>query len=239
MAESEAPRNGRTDSASSRSQTLDRGIRVLEILRDRGRSMTIVDLARSLDVHRSIIYRILRTLEDHRLVARTSDGGYELGPGLPTLARGVSRPLQSAALPVLSALADETGMTAFVVVPSGKEAVTLLTVEPRQSLAHIAYAPGVRHPLDRGAPGLALLAARPKRTGERSEVAQVREHGWAYSRSEVLAGMSAVAAPILSATTMASVALIFLEPAEGRPEERRELGERVRAAAKEITAAQA
>ncbi|PSL00929.1 IclR family transcriptional regulator [Murinocardiopsis flavida] len=238
MADGATPRNHGTEPSGSRSQTLDRGVRVLETLRDRGRPMTIIDLARSLEVHRSIIYRILRTLEDHRLVARTADGGYELGPGLPALARGVSRPLQSAALPVLSGLADETGMTAFVVVPSGDEAVTLLTVEPRQSDAHIAYAPGVRHPLDRGAPGLALLAARPERAGERSEVARVRESGWAYSRSEVLTGMSAVAAPIPSAPAPASVALIFLEPPEGDPEERRVLGERVRAAAKEITAGQ-
>ncbi|MBB6170684.1 DNA-binding IclR family transcriptional regulator [Nocardiopsis mwathae] len=226
----------RADSPGTRSQTLDRGIRALEVLREAPGPMSIAELARALEVHRSIIYRILRTLEDHRLVSRTREGAYELGLGLPALARGVSRGLQSAALPVLSTLADSTGMTAFLVVPSGDEAIMLATVEPRQSVAHIAYAPGVRHPLDRGAPGLAVLAALPPREGERAEVEEVRERGWAYSRSEVLPGMSAVAAPVSSATAVASVAVIFLESACPDERDRRQLGERVRAAAKEIMA---
>ncbi|CAM3855462.1 helix-turn-helix domain-containing protein [Nocardiopsis rhodophaea] len=226
----------RADAPGTRSQTLDRGIRALEVLHEAPGPMSISELARALEVHRSIIYRILRTLEDHRLVSRTRDGTYELGLGLPALARGVSRGLQSAALPVLSSLADATGMTAFLVVPSGDEAITLANVEPRQSVAHIAYAPGMRHPLDRGAPGLAVLAALPPREDERAEVGQVRERGWAYSRSEVLPGMSAVAAPISTATDVASVAVIYLESACPDERGRQELGERVRSAAKEIMA---
>ncbi|GAA3735842.1 DNA-binding IclR family transcriptional regulator [Spinactinospora alkalitolerans] len=229
-----ADRGRRPDSAGTRSQTLDRGIRVLEALRDAQAPMAIAELARSLGVHRSIVYRILRTLEDHRLVSRTADGAYELGLGLPILARGVRHDLQSAALPVLSLLANDLGRTAFLVVPSGNEAITLLTVEPRQSVAHIAYAPGMRHPLDRGAPGLAVLAAWPPRPDERPEVAEVRCRGWAYSRSEVLPGMSAVAAPIHSAAVVASVATVYLETPVPGGRSRQELGERVLAAAKEI-----
>ncbi|WP_046472491.1 IclR family transcriptional regulator [Allosalinactinospora lopnorensis] len=223
-------------SPGTRSQTLDRGIRALEALREKAGPMSIAELARALDVHRSIAYRILRTLEDHRLVARTREGSYELGLGLPVLARGVSHGLQSAALPVLSALADETGMTSFLVIPSGDEAITLATVEPRQSVAHLAYAPGVRHPLDRGAPGLAVLAALPPREGERPEVQEVREQGWAYSRSEVLPGMSSVAAPVASATEVASVAVVYLDASQAGGRDRQALGERVLSAAKEIVA---
>ncbi|GLU47784.1 IclR family transcriptional regulator [Nocardiopsis ansamitocini] len=227
-------RGPRPDFPGTRSQTLDRGIRVLEILHEAGAPMTIAGLAGELKVHRSIIYRILRTLEDHRLVGRTGEGSYELGLGLPVLARGVSPGLQSAALPAMSLLANETGKTAFLVVPSGGEAITLLSVEPRQSVAHIAYAPGMRHPLEQGAPGMALLSAWPPRQGERPEVARAREQGWAYSRSEVLPGMSSVAAPITSTAGPAAVSVVYLEAPALTPEERAELGLRVRAAAREI-----
>ncbi|MDA0567627.1 helix-turn-helix domain-containing protein [Streptomonospora sp. S1-112] len=230
----------RSGAAGTRSQTLDRGIRALELLHRAGRPMSIAELARGLEVHRSIIYRILRTLEDHRLVARTPEGAYELGLGLPVLARGVSHDLQSAALPVLSALADEVAMTAFLVVPSGAEAITLTSVEPRLAPAHVAHAPGVRHPLDRGAPGIALLAAQAPQPHERPEVAQARARGWAYSRDEVLAGMSSVAAPVPGPPARpgaAAVAVIYVEGAHGDDDtDRAALAERVRAAAKEIAA---
>ncbi|RNL83475.1 IclR family transcriptional regulator [Halostreptopolyspora alba] len=226
--------SGRGDPSGTRSQTLDRGLRALEVLRENAAPMSIAELARSLEVHRSIAYRILRTLEDHRMVSRTRDGHYELGLGLPVLARGVSHGLQSAALPVLSSLADEKRMTAFLVVPSGEEAITLTTVEPRHSVAHLAYAPGVRHPLDRGAPGRALRAALPPREGEPSEVAEVRARGWAHSRSEVLPGLSSVAAPVTSDTVVASVAVVYLDTTVEIDE--RTLGERVHSAASEIMA---
>ena len=59
---------------SAHSQTLSRGIRLLEMLAEAPAPMTIAELAESLGVHRSIAYRILRTLEDHRLVMRDASG---------------------------------------------------------------------------------------------------------------------------------------------------------------------
>src|SRR6185312_15125652 len=47
------------------SQTLSRGIRILELLGDAGEPLTIDEVARRLGVHRSVGYRLLRTLEDH------------------------------------------------------------------------------------------------------------------------------------------------------------------------------
>lgn len=216
------------------SQTLDRGLRVLETLAAQGRPQTIAQLAAALGVHRSIVYRILRTLTDHRLVRRTPDGTFELGLGLPALARSVSEPLQTAALPELSELANEVGMTAFLVVPEHEEAVTLVSVEPRHSTAHVSYRPGVRHPVNRGAPGLALLAGGPPRPQERAEVTRARREGFARSEGEVLAGMTAVAAPVLdrAGTVRASVAVVFVDTGADAAA----LGNRVAAAARNVTA---
>jgi DNA-binding IclR family transcriptional regulator len=184
----------------------------MEVLADGGGPLTIAQLTAVLGVHRSIVYRILRTLEDHRLVGRTPDGSFVPGVGLSTLARSVSRDLQNAALPELAAVANEVRMTCFVVVPDGQDCVTLASVEPRHSVASVVQRPGTRHPLDRGAPGLALLATRPPTDGERTELADVRREGYARSHDEVIPGLSSLAVPISSAnrSTLAAVALVYL-----------------------------
>lgn len=195
------------------SQTLDRGVRALELLAEAGEALSTAELARRLGVHRSIAYRIVRTLADHRLVARDSDGRLMPGVGLAVLSRSVQSTLQTAALPELSDLANDLGMTAFLVVGDGGEAVTVESVEPRHSVVHVSYRPGVRHPVERGAPGLALLAGAPPVDGERSEVAQARTSGWVQTRGEVLPGMRAVAAPVVSRRheVAGAVSVVFVD----------------------------
>ena len=67
---------------ASPSQTLSRGIRALEILADAPHPLTIAELADAMGVHRSVAYRILRTLEDHSLLVRDDGGRVQPGPGL-------------------------------------------------------------------------------------------------------------------------------------------------------------
>ncbi|MGC5019183.1 IclR family transcriptional regulator [Micromonospora sp. DT47] len=211
------------------SQTLDRGLRILEVLAAADGPRSIAELTQSIDVHRSIVYRMVRTLEDHRLVTRRQDGRYELGLGLSALARSVRPALQSAALPALSALADEVGMTAFLVVPEGDEVVTLVSVEPRRSHVHVTYRPGVRHAIHLGAPGHAVLAGRPPKPGEPEHVTAARGRGWASSYGEVLSGMRSVAAPVVDnrGEVMAAMAVVYV----GAESDPADLGQRVIAAA--------
>ena len=64
-----------TDGAGTpASQTLDRGIRILEHLAAAGSPQSIMDIAAGVDLHRSITYRLLRTLETHELVERDTAG---------------------------------------------------------------------------------------------------------------------------------------------------------------------
>jgi DNA-binding IclR family transcriptional regulator len=180
----------------TRSQTLHRGLVLLELLGDAPGPMSLPELTRATGWHRSIVYRLLRTLADHRLLTRTGDERYALGLGLLALTRGLATDLRSAAAPELAALADELGMTAFLVVRDGEEAVTLLSVEPTASPAHVAYRPGNRHPVTLGAPGLALLMPLPPAAADRPELVAARARGWATSTGEVLPGLSSVAAPL-------------------------------------------
>ena len=218
------------------SQTLDRGLRVLELLAEQDQPLSSTQIAAGLGVHRSVAYRIVRTLEDHRLLQRRADGCWELGVGLLLLARSVSPALHRAATPELAELANDLGMTAFLSVADRDECVTVVTVEPRHSQVHVAYRPGRRHRIDRGGPGVALLAGGPPLPGERPEVTTARAAGYTLTSGEVIPGLSSVAAPVVPADgcVVASVAVLFLQepPRDAGP-----LALRVRRAAQAIAAA--
>ena len=211
------------------SQTLDRGLLCLEFVAASDRPVSVDVTAAQLGLHRSIVYRLLRTLERRHLVERNHDGDYLPGPYLAVLSRGVRQSLRSAAAPVLANLCERLKMTAFLVVADGDEAVTIDSVEPTSLDAHVAYRPGTRHSIDRGAPGLALLAGRAPSAGERPEVALARARGWAESQAEVIAGMASVAAPIAD---QAAIAVLWLA---GTPIDVDEVAACVVAAAADVT----
>lgn len=210
------------------SQTLDRGLACLDFVAGSDRAVSVDDVAAALGLHRSIVYRLLRTLELRRLIERDAEGDYVAGPYLAVLSRSVRRSLRAASAPVLAKLAEELQMTAFLVVADGDEAVTIDSVEPTSLNAHVAYRPGTRHPIDRGAPGLALLAGRSPVSGERAEVSHAREVGWASSEAEVIAGMASIAVPI---GDQGAIAVLWLA---GNPVSTSEVAERLMIAAGEI-----
>jgi DNA-binding IclR family transcriptional regulator len=181
---------------SSRAQTLERGIAALEVVALADAPRSIDDVAAALGLHRSIVYRLLRTLEDRGLVERDAAGRFWPGLRLAVLAKAAHTPLRDAAAPQLAALAEGLGMTAFLVVRDGDEVVTVDVAEPRRADVHVAYRPGARHPVSRGAPGTALLAAAPPLPDEGADVRRARRRGWASSHGEVLPGMASVAAPV-------------------------------------------
>jgi DNA-binding IclR family transcriptional regulator len=220
----------------STSQTLDRGLAVLESIAWAAEPPTIDELADEHGVHRSITYRIIRTLEARHLVRRDASGRCHAGVRLASLARGVRAPLLTAAVPVLASLANELGMTSFLVVRDGDDAVTIESVEPHTSEVHLAYRPGIRHPVELGAPGMALLAGAPAIEGERAEVALARCRGWATSTGEVIAGLASVAAPITDGSGVAAgaVAVVHLAAADIDSDA---VGQRVAAAARSIAEA--
>jgi DNA-binding IclR family transcriptional regulator len=206
-------------------QTLDRGLRLLELLADAPDGLPVAHLAATLDVHRAIVYRLLATLAGHRLVHRGEDGRYRLGTGLVRLARGVAPRLQAAAMPELGRLAEDVGATATLTVADGDEAVALAVVEPRNTLIHVAYRPGLRHALELGAPGRAILIGRPASAADSPAVTRGRRRGYVVSRGEIQPGASGLAAPVPGAD--ASVGVVSLV----------DLGEEV--AARVIAAAEA
>jgi DNA-binding IclR family transcriptional regulator len=178
----------------------------------------IDEIARRLGVHRSVAYRLLRTLEDHGLVARDGAGRVDLGARLAALAAGVAHDLQAEALPELTAVANDLAMTCFIAVHDRDEALTLISVEPRHAVASVAQRPGSRHPVAAGAPGKVILAQLPLAdwpadvtSGFAAEVQDAALHGFAQSHDEVIPSLRAIAVPLtLRGRPPAALAVVYL-----------------------------
>jgi DNA-binding IclR family transcriptional regulator len=223
------------------SQTLSRGIRILEVLADSAGPLPIGELARRIKVHRSIAYRLVRTLEGHGLVVRNSTGHVLLGVRLAALAAGVARDLQTEALPELTATANDLGVTSFLAVLDQFQCVTLVSVEPRHAAALMAQRPGARHSITVGAPGKAILSLLhesewPPGVSDRlrADVAEVSARGYSTSHDEVIPTVQAVAVPLsLMAHPPAALSVVFV----GSHHDPEAIAERLKRAAQTIRGA--
>lgn len=171
------------------SQTLSRGLTALELIGQAPRPLSVSELSEKLGIHRSMTYRLVKTLEQHGFISKTDSGSLVLGMRLASLARGVSKNLQEAAAPELEALAESLGMTAFLATFDGEQVVTLTTAEPRHAPTTVAKKPGTRHEIDRGAPGHVI---RSLLDPERYPLQR-----YEYSQDEVLPGIAAIAVPLV------------------------------------------
>ncbi|MFF3146143.1 IclR family transcriptional regulator [Streptomyces sp. NPDC057927] len=204
------------------SQTLDRGLRVLKLLADTDHGLTVTELSNKLGVNRTVVYRLLATLEQHALVRRDLGGRARVGLGVLRLGRQVHPLVREAALPALRALAEDIGATAHLTLVDGTEALAVAVVEPTWTDYHVAYRAGFRHPLDRGAAGRAILAARQPGPADAP--------GYTLTHGELEAGASGAAAPLIGVTGVeGSVGVVML--ADSVPER---VGLRVVDAAREV-----
>ena len=189
--------------AAETSQTLDRGLRVLEVLAGTPGGLTITALAAEVGVNRTVVYRLVATLEGHGLARRDAAGLVHVGLGVLSLARGLQPVLRELAAPVLRSLAEDLGMTAHLTVADGGEALAIAVVEPTWTDFHVGYRVGARHPLGQGAAGRAILLGR----GED----QPGVVGYVETAGELQAGARGVAAPVLGVDGLeASVGIVTL-----------------------------
>jgi AcrR family transcriptional regulator len=187
------------------SQTLDRGLRVLELLATHPRGMSITELAAALEVNRTVVYRLVATLEQHALARRDGSGRVELGLAVLNLSRSVQPMLRDLATDILRRLAEELGATAHLTVADGGEALAIAVIEPSWTDYHVAYRVGARHPLDVGAAGRAILLGRAI-MADANEGAEL-----VASEGELQAGALGLAAPILDLPGIeASVGVVAL-----------------------------
>lgn len=193
-------------------QTLARGLRIVEFLVTESEPQRPSQIASSLELERSAVYRLLRELENASFVARDPDSGrYTVGTGLIGLSALVMQrvDLRRSALPVMEQLGVATNETISLHIRQGRYRVCVDAVPSRQAVAHTVIL-GERVPLHEGPSSKAILAfiepteaaaivdeacsTRRERTALLAMLDEIRQRGYIASvgeRSPVVAGISA------------------------------------------------
>jgi DNA-binding IclR family transcriptional regulator len=198
-------------------QSVDRALTILELLARRGEA-GVTELAGVLGVHKSTAFRLIATLEGHRLVEQTADrGSYRLGVGCLRLAGATAARLDvvQEARPVCRRLAAQTRETVNVAVLSENSALYLDQVAGSSGIQSHNWV-GQHIPLHATSNGKVLLSELDQRRLDpiieslpaytantitvaqelRKELTRVRELGYAIAVDELEPGLTAVAAPI-------------------------------------------
>jgi DNA-binding IclR family transcriptional regulator len=178
------------------SQTLARGLSALQLVATSRRGLTVQEVADSIGVHRTIAYRLLTTLAQYRLVAKVEDGRYRSAAQLAVLGASFDNNIRQLSLPTLRGLADELGTTVSLLVAEGDQQVAIAVIVPTTVFYQLSFHEGSRHPLERGAAGIALLASMPPRPGERDLVPPARQQGWIITHGEVEPNTYGLAVPV-------------------------------------------
>ena len=201
-------------------QSVDRAITILELLAHDGES-SVTEIAGGLGVHKSTAFRLLATLEAHRLVEQINDRGrYRLGVGNLRLAGATTARLDvvTEARPVSRQLATDTGETVNITVRSDTSALYLDQAAGSSALQSHNWV-GQRIPLHATSNGKVLISeladedlaeALPdlprftdltitSRSRLIDELDEVRRLGYALAVDELELGLTAAAAPIRSA----------------------------------------
>lgn len=201
-------------------QSVDRALSILELLA-RQAELGVTELAAELGVHKSTAFRLVATLEQHRLVEQTEERGkYRLGVGLLRLAGATTSRLDvvQEARPLCRKLAADTGETVNVAVLADRAALYLDQVAGSSALQSHNWV-GQHIPLHATSNGKVLLSGLdPQRRADvlgslpaytdltitrrsdlRTELEHVAEQGFAVAVDELEVGLTAVAAPIRNA----------------------------------------
>jgi len=201
-------------------QSVDRALIILERLARSGEA-GVTEIANEIGVHKSTAFRLVATLEAHRLVEQTEERGkYRLGVGLLRLAGATTARLDlvQEARPVCRQLASDTGETVNIAVLSESSALYLDQVAGSSALQPHNWV-GQHIPLHATSNGKVLLSGLSRQQCDavlsklsaytpvtittksklRAELDQVREQGYALAVDELEVGLTAVAAPIRNA----------------------------------------
>jgi len=188
------------------SKTVDEALTIMEAVARRG-PVTVAQLVRHLGMSRTVVTRNAETLRRRGYLRRTEDG-YVLGSQLIFLKPQAEATLIGIAEGVLQDLAAEMNETFILTLRDGTEAVQVAQAVNTDLMVRIELKTGFRHPLSRGASGLAILAflddgeiERALRVSDdaeavRAKLPHVRENGFASSSGELTDGFQGVSVPL-------------------------------------------
>lgn len=241
--------------------SLERGIMVLETLREQEEALGVRELARRLDLSAPAIQRILNTLLAQAYVEQDPvTRRYRLGHAVLALAQHVvaRNRLVESAEPELKELAAEGCFNGFLGIRHGRQGIYLLTVQSKSPVV-IRAAAGDSFALHSTALGKALLigmdeAAYRAALGQEpldkltertvtdpeqlmTQIQAAARTGYTSSLDENYQGLLAVGAPVRNAAGAVVAAISVAYPrAVGPQTDLPEIGRRIMAAAQRISA---
>ncbi|MEU8310501.1 IclR family transcriptional regulator [Actinomadura sp. NPDC048955] len=200
-----------------RIESLERGLRVLAAFSPLRRRYTVSQMARTVRLPTSSVYRILRTLEALGYVRAEPDGAYTPGPAVLTLGYAAlqATDVVEAAREPLKDLAQRTGETTNFGVLLDDRVLYLVRFKTDHLLIANIY-PGTTLPARFTSMGKLLVAledpielpsadmtlvgpnALTDDESYRRELARIREQQWAAQDEELAPGLRSVAVPVRS-----------------------------------------
>ena len=200
------------ESSARTSQTLDRGLQVLDAVARASGPVTVAKAAAEVGIDRTVAHRLVATLAARGYLQRDSQGGYRLGPTCVALASATTD-LRGLARPFLEGVQQATGETVHLVALSGRDVVFIDGIEGVHAL-RVTSRTGRVLPAHATSVGKAWLAALPpERVAQlyantdlepvtartirdasalSRELAAVRRRGYAKSRGESENGIGSV-----------------------------------------------
>lgn len=246
-------------SRASLSTTVTKAIGILDILASKADTgISLAELSSLIEMPKSSTHRYLATLQELDLAERKDGDRFYLGTKVIELAGSflMHSDLRNESQTILNDLAERTGETIHLAVPSDTEVVYIAKVESKHGLGMFSHI-GARLPMYCTALGKAILAfgsqasfqaviAEPlsARTPNsiisaqalEAELARTRERGYAIDNEENETGIRCVGAPILDYTATPIAAISISVPRERMDEQRyNSLGKLVREAAQMVS----
>ncbi len=190
-----------------RSGTVDKALRVLEVLHQARAPLSLAELSRALSIPKATTHRLLASLLKATVVEQQADARYALGVGLVRLGLGALAldPVVRACESELEHAAHEFGETFFLVKARAGRLLVLSKVEGTGML-RVAPDVGSEVPVEVTASGRLYMAFAPELLAgnpgasrvSAAGVKRARSRGYDVNEAEWLPGLSVVAAPILA-----------------------------------------
>lgn len=193
-------------------------------------------LARDLGLHKSVVHRLLVTLDNGGLLVQDArTGAFRLSPMMAALGRRAERSsrLQQIARPILEHLAEESQETISLCVLHDDHGLCVDVVDSPQSMRFTIH-PGETFPLHAGCVGKVILAFQPANFVEallrraplqrftentitdsarlRRELTRIRERGHGFSDAEITPGARSVGAPVYDADGRVTSGIVISAP---------------------------
>lgn len=199
-------------------RTVDRAFEILQIVAQHPNGIGVNAIAAQMDLAKSTVSRLLRTMQSREVVEHTDDKRYRIGaePIRWLRYQPAATTLPALARPILEEIADETGEAAAICIRSSREVIYLDNVQSKQEI-QVRDWTNERLPMHVVSPGKVLLAyanitfidaylQQPlapftERTivdpaALRAQLQQVRQAGYASTDEEFAADVIGLSVPV-------------------------------------------